>query len=552
MNSAITEYSGEDLIRGRQFGLLEQLAVEQIDASIEFFFLHVSSLFGLRKFHKLISVTDLILDAHPAWFLSPVAERVAELHLMYLQSLVEIGSVSLACEKGVEFIESVISKSAVDEIASLSFLHKQSSLLLAGSIEEDTRVALSQISHLISKATNANESAYKYALVAIHFNHANVDAWHDLLSGWSLSEVDKLALLNSIHWEAGHVPKAVRGWILLPDSPLEKGIIFGVGKQGVPDHIKINQTLRRLLYLGQSDIVGGVIKQLKSEQSFLFDLDTAALVATCMYLQNDSGTLLQMANKLLAAHSSSPDAFFVAGLYYLSIQRFEVARKFFSKATNTSHGWLAYGLSFSLSDESGHAINAFRTATRLYPKCVLPWIYIAMEYIRTNELKLAQSYLVSALGLCGNDDNRFRALILNEIGVICLKAEQFDLAAENLRICCSGIESKSSSVFLANLGYSLVKVRDIEAACKAFENSVRLDRSNGNGIAGIGFCLHCKGSLARAIDLYNAALPLVSGNRKTENLVNNLIQLAVNEYSFSVKQSHLASPDHELPILLTY
>jgi hypothetical protein len=69
MNSAaLTEYSGEELIRGRQFGLLEQLAVEQIDASIEFFFLHVSSLFGLRKFHKLISVTDLILNAPPPKF----------------------------------------------------------------------------------------------------------------------------------------------------------------------------------------------------------------------------------------------------------------------------------------------------------------------------------------------------------------------------------------------------------------------------------------------------------------------------------------------------
>jgi hypothetical protein len=52
--------------------------------------------------------------------------------------------------------------------------------------------------------------------------------------------------------------------------------------------------------------------------------------------------------------------------------------------------------------------------------------------------------------------------------------------------------------------------------------------------------------------MYNAALPLVSGNRKTENLINNLIQLAVNEYSFSVRQTNLASSPKPEPMLLSF
>ena len=62
-----------------------------------------------------------------------------------------------------------------------------------------------------------------------------------------------------------------------------------------------------------------------------------------------------------------------------------------------------------------------------------------------------------------------------------------------------------------------------------------LNRRNGNAVAGLAYCHHCRGNLDKATDLYNTALGLISGNRKTENLLNSLIQIAVNEYSFSVK-----------------
>ena len=539
--------SGEELLRKRQFALVEILAIDQIDNSVDNFFLHISALFGQGKFHKLIAVTDLVTESHPDWFLSPVSDGVPQLRLMYLKALVGTGSIGRGAEMGSEFLESALSRTVIDNIAS----HKDGSLLLAQTgLGDEARIALSDISFLVSRARKSAEESIKYALVAIHLNHANLEAWTDIWTGWSLSEPDKLGLVNSIRWAQekpeSQVLRLVRGWSL-GTSPAEKDI-SDIGR--VPDPYRTNQVLRICLFNGESDKIAQIIKQAKSTDVVLYDIETAPLLAAALYLQNDSVTLLQMVNKLLASYSDNPDSFFVAGIYYLSIQRFDVARKFFSRSTGTAHGWIAYGIAFAFSDESGHAINAFRTATRLYPKCLLPWLYIGMEYIRTNELKLAQSYLVSALALCGNE-NRFRALILNEIGIICLKAEQFDIAAENLRICCAGSEV-GSSIFFANLGYALVKVRDVDAACRAFENSVRLNRSNGNALVGIGFCHHCKGSLSRAIDLYNSALPLVSGNRKTENLVNNLIQLAVNEYSFSVKQTHLALPEQQVSALISY
>ena len=522
--------------------LVQEATVDAVEDAVSVYLVHMEALFELGRFTQIIALHERMLSAKSGWFVTPVGEAVAELTLIYTRSLVKSEAAAKAVTVGRAFIESVVSKPVVESIQS-----HNGSVLLDGALTESTRSSVSRIAALVAdnvglEGVSPPNVRMNYYLISVFVDQTNLHAWDALLSGPLLSESAKIAVLDSVKWADSAVSESVReiveNWIIIDDFAINH--IVKTTIREVPNITRLRQSLRSALALDKSDTSLAIANAVKANPLAINDIAVSPLVAVVLFTANDKASLFKLSNYLLAHHAESPDSFFVAGIYYLSIARFDFARKFFSKATAPSspHGWIGYGLAFSFSDESGHAINAFRSAARSFPKCVLPWLYIGMEYIRTNELKLAQSYLVSALELCSADEPinsaLYKGLILNEIGVICLKAEQFDISAENLSICCS-VESPHRAIFYANLGQALLKLRDISAAVKAFESAVTLNRRNGNAVAGLAYCHHCRGNLDKAIDLYNTALGLISGNRKTENLLNSLIQIAVNEYSFSVK-----------------
>jgi hypothetical protein len=531
----------------RMFPLSEISTLNRIEESIDVYFKYMQSLFGERRYLEVTRVHQKFSESvKPEWFLSPVGPQVPELELMCLESHI-LGKITLSIGTGraCKYLESVLSKSFIDQVETHSGGGAE---LLEGALSQSARTALSQIAFLLSEQfVSEDKKTLRFLLVAVHMLHANVSAWERLLTGWLISDADKFRLVRSVRWDQTHAPVAQYAESLVrTDNSEIPSIRFGA----TIDRFSLNVAFRRALLSPSIDELVALVNRTKPHVDAL--VAVAPLSSIALYLIGDSATLFTLASKLLKECPDDTDAFFVGGVYYLSVHKFDIARKFFSRAKGSVHGWLGYGLAFAMSDESGHAINAFRSATISFPKCVLPWLYAGMECIRTNELKLAQSFLISALGLCGTEstynEDRFRPLILNEIGLICLKAEQFDIAAENLQLCCSAsgrVTNNILSVFYSNFGHALVKVRDVDGALKAFEVALSHNSNNGNALAGLGFCHHCKGNLSKAIDLYSASLYQISGNRKIENLVNNLIQMAVNEYSFSVKQSAVLVPSDE-------
>jgi anaphase-promoting complex subunit 6 len=65
-----------------------------------------------------------------------------------------------------------------------------------------------------------------------------------------------------------------------------------------------------------------------------------------------------------------------------------------SKATTLegsfAPAWLGFGNAYAAQDESDQAMAAYRTAARLFAGCHLPALCIGMEYLRTNNLNLAE------------------------------------------------------------------------------------------------------------------------------------------------------------------
>ena len=82
-----------------------------------------------------------------------------------------------------------------------------------------------------------------------------------------------------------------------------------------------------------------------------------------------TNALFQLSNQLVEQfpnHAVSP---FSIGMYYLSLDRYDEARKYFAKATliDPLHGqaWIGFGHAFALDGEHDQAISAYSTAARI-------------------------------------------------------------------------------------------------------------------------------------------------------------------------------------------
>jgi tetratricopeptide (TPR) repeat protein len=404
--------------------------------------------------------------------------------------------------------------------------------------EKSARSGLSQIVSILGDLEH--KDPVKYYACAVQIDCRNLHAWSKLAS--LLRVVDAQKFLSAYQWPKDELIE-IKEWVcrkMIPDKT--PGEILNTVIIDIPHILSL---LRGYLQTQRLDLAVSLIESFPALGSPLMESIDLACILAIILLKCKRHGLFEMAHYMITHYPTRPESFFVVGVYYISISRFDIARKFFSRSSTMPGkllvGWIGYGLSFAYSDESGHAINAYRTATRLFPKSPVPLIYMGMEYIRTNELKLAQSYLVSALNLTSGDEITtalYKKTILNEIGIICLKAQQYDIAIENLQICCDSVEGEGIHIFLSNLGYAQLRYRDFDGAIKSFELSLAAAGRSGQAIAGLAYCHHCKGDLPRAIDLYNESLSKIF-NRKIENLLNNLLQLAINEYSFSVKLGHI-------------
>lgn len=100
---------------------------------------------------------------------------------------------------------------------------------------------------------------------------------------------------------------------------------------------------------------------------------------------NKLGDLYYLAHKLVSSNPTLAISWFSVGAYYYLVGKYDLARKYFEKANKIDKHfvacWIAFGHSFAALDESEQALNAYRTATRLFPGCHVASLCIGMEYL---------------------------------------------------------------------------------------------------------------------------------------------------------------------------
>eukprot|EP00928_Gymnodinium_smaydae_P016962 TRINITY_DN16441_c0_g1_i1.p1 TRINITY_DN16441_c0_g1~~TRINITY_DN16441_c0_g1_i1.p1 ORF type:complete len:594 (+),score=94.57 TRINITY_DN16441_c0_g1_i1:91-1872(+) len=225
-----------------------------------------------------------------------------------------------------------------------------------------------------------------------------------------------------------------------------------------------------------------------------------------------------VAHQLVNAYPSAAVAWFTAGCYYFMVKKYEHARRFFHKAISLDQSfapaWIAYGHAFAHHDESDQALAAYRTASRLFPGSHLPWLFIGMEYVRTNSLQLAQQCLDCARTLVPADP-----YVYNEIAVVAFQKKDYgracDLLMHALRLPGAPLDAICS-----NLGHAFLKHKVYDLALEAFQQASRLSPRSASSLSGTAFALQLLGRIDEAIEYYHQALSIQRDDAFSAEMLN--------------------------------
>ena len=286
---------------------------------------------------------------------------------------------------------------------------------------------------------------------------------------------------------------------------------------------------------------------------------------------HNTSHLFYISHQLSSSLPSSSLSLYAIALYYYSIRRLDLSRRFLSRCSALDPlfplPWLAFGHCWAEEDESDQAMAAYRTAARLFEGSHLPLLCLGMEYMRTGNTSMASQLLESSYRVWPTDP-----LVVNELGVLAYQQGEWGRAADQFRAALSLISSASAaataggsgneaaasawSITACNLGHALRKLRSYTAALAAYQQALappRVDATQrataitqvatavggggGGGGGGdasgwyvvrcIAFVYHLMGDLDAAIMHYHRALAVRPRDTLTSDLLNRALQETV-------------------------
>ena len=208
----------------------------------------------------------------------------------------------------------------------------------------------------------------------------------------------------------------------------------------------------------------------------------------CLHELNKTNDLFLLAHQLADLHPGEPSTWLAVGIYYLSISQIAEARRYFTKASimdpHFGPAWIGFAHTFAAEGEHDQAINAYSTGARLFQGTHLPELFLGMQNLQLNNMKLARQHLIAAHELCSTDP-----LLLNELGVVSYHQDMLDDAIDHFSNALSIAAEIRSDLrawisIRANLGHAYRRQRKWVAALTEFDEVL----CQGGRNAGI-FCV---------------------------------------------------------------
>ncbi|KAJ3674101.1 hypothetical protein LUZ60_006093 [Juncus effusus] len=274
--------------------------------------------------------------------------------------------------------------------------------------------------------------------------------------------------------------------------------------------------------------------------SMLLEKDPFHLKCMLYYLVSSlelgrSNDLYIMSDNLVKNYPQKAISWFAVGCYYFSIKKNALARQHFSKATSIegtyAPAWIALGNSYAVQQETDHALTAYRTASRLFPGCQLPMLYIGMECMRTHNFKLAEQYILEAKIKCPSDP-----LVYNELGVVAYYMKEYEKALQCFELTLELVTFPLSELWeptLVNLAHCLRKIKRYQKAITYYEKALALSTRSFSAFAGLAYTYHLMDKYDEAIGYYHQALWLKQDEQtKTDDqFCTEMLTLAMEDDS---------------------
>lgn len=257
---------------------------------------------------------------------------------------------------------------------------------------------------------------------------------------------------------------------------------------------------------------------------------------SCLYELKGRNKLFLKAHQMAEEHPTNPLTWLAIGIYYMSINKVMEARKFFSKATmlnpNNGQAWIGFAHTFALEGEHEQAISAYAFASRLFPGSHLPNLFLGMQHLQTNNINLADEYLLASYQICRTDP-----LLLNEMGVICYNKGNYKKAEANLQEALGAAkflnsESKTWVSIHQNLGHVHRRTGHLHKALDCFFQASKISHEKDvNVLSLMGLVLLNLGQTQDAIGVLHEALAISSTDLIAVDLLNRALEISLQKES---------------------
>jgi len=374
--------------------------------------------------------------------------------------------------------------------------------------------------------------ALKALTVALKLDLHCVEAVEYIVDNGLLTDAGKIQLyreldaLNTDHWLLpsyrvlllGHDPVAME-----PTNSVSTEDMYESG-------LSASALARRAVYCFERQDVGEAYRL--ARQAYALDpYDERGLVvyiASMVELRLKS-ELFYLGHELVNSLPKMAMSWYCVGCYYWCCSKRDLAQKHLLKATKLDkrffRAWVLLGHVLSAQEESEQAISAYRTAARLLPGDHRPMVFMAQELQRTNVLAPALHILTGALECSPMD-----AGLLNELAVIYVKQEKFDLALPLFQRAVQALDgsylapgedvatthawpkltfNRSGGLeIFTNYATALRKCARYEDALFWYDKCLAASPNDANCYASVGFTFHLMQRFDMAVSSYHQALAI--------------------------------------------
>lgn len=249
----------------------------------------------------------------------------------------------------------------------------------------------------------------------------------------------------------------------------------------------------------------------------------------CLFELHAKNKLFLLSHKLAEKFPKNHITWFSVATYYMSTDKLMEARKFFSKSSILepmfAPSWLGFAHTYALEGEHDQALSAYSTAARFFPGSHLPYLFLAMQYMSSNTLSLAEEYFTLSYDICPNDP-----LLLNEMGVMYYKQKDYEKSKRYLTRAMDEVKdldptSRTAISIQVNLGHTYKRLGEFERSIKCFKYILEDSEKDSDIFCTLGYLYLRIKQLQKSIDYLHKSLEIRPNNLAAQDLLTHALKL---------------------------